>query len=312
MECEAVTEYIHSRVAALREEDWDRIFLILMGDVIDRGYRNSDDYLTAQQQLKYLMYVFDGTYVNFGNHEITYARNNPIYSFIRDIQNERSRLRYNKVVCKSSINDILTPERLTFEDFEIVFQGWDTYQEPDPTRRTFLLMHQTFLSRAGLSSVRAELQWEENNFNINLEGVEKVYCGHAHTVIERWHQGDTEIVNLGSLLRTDVKEITDLNRMRHIPVIAVVNNKFHKEFFLNFELHKREDIVDEKALEKSQKLYREAAFQKKVKTRALAPSLVIDRPMESLKSKIEAEGNSNLLTLYERIRRDRIGNYNCG
>jgi len=302
-ECYAVLNFIHTLADKYRNLQCNKVSGISLGDLSDRGYNTRKEYSGVTQMIKWLIKAFDDFYLNFGNHEITYCKDNPVYHFIRDIQNKAIRTAHSKIVCESKINEILTPERLEFEDFEILFQGWNTYLTPNLKKQSFLLLHQTMLTQASLSAVRAELQYEEHNYNQDFTGIQKVYAGHSHTVIERWHINDTEIINLGSLLRTNVNEVSDLNLRRHIPVILVEDGYLSKIIYEPLDLHKRALIIDEDSLKRGQEANREYAFQHKVKERALAPSLELGNPIDNLTSRIKSQGDDNLMTLFEELRR---------
>jgi len=211
-ECLDVIEQIHdinNRAIA------DEKFLISLGDIVDRGKSIVGLYNKVSQLIKLLIESFDATYITLGNHEKTYHADNPIFSFIQSFDTEA--LRGWKAKPESLTPEIIVTDRLGFEDVEFVFRPYGTSVDKVSDKIGILFMHDNLYP----SEARTLVPYVKHNYAQSIEEFDFVFNGHLHSIRTPWNLGNTQIHNLGSLLRTKSDEVSDTDLIRLIPVIYI-------------------------------------------------------------------------------------------
>ena len=281
---------------------------LLNGDVAHRG--SSKDTLNdyAFQAIKYLLSFFDDNYLNLGNHEFSYYKNNPIFKFIRQIEDGRVLRHYPHIKCSSLTEDLKVVQRLEYEDFEIVFTPYGFTPVRGNKPISHLVMHDDLVSDHAYNKLISEMpEYRMRRKFLEANKFDYVYCGHSHLIRETWTQGNTTIYNLASLGRSNVTEINDAQRQRIIPVILSENGYFKEVVEETITLHKRQDVVDEDKLQKSREAYEKAKDRKQVRE-----SLSISQtknPIEALAEDIEVSDNDNLKAIFSLLQQGRLATY---
>ena len=275
---------------------------ISCGDLVDISKKSREQYTKVYNQIRYLIKPFDAFYLVFGNHEITYTKDNPVYAFIKDIQNSQLSSLYKKVRTEGLWNEILTPERISMNGTDILLQSWKTFPALTQTHG-IVVMHDNLISDNALSNNSLFIN---KRFEVNTQGVSHIFNGHVHTVVEEWEYGEAKVYNLGSLLRTNVSEVEDEYRTRYIPIIRFDSKgRFDKIILEQFKLHLRNDIVDEESYKKSAEKTRESMQRKKLSEEINSLQMISvfkeENPLDIL---IETITDKDIINLIQEIRRN--------
>lgn len=86
-ECLKALQDIMSIADKYRSQGYS-VNLILLGDVFDAGLTNSDDAMQFMEVFYFFCSVFDHVWSVVGNHEISYAKNNPFWFLVSSLQDE--------------------------------------------------------------------------------------------------------------------------------------------------------------------------------------------------------------------------------
>jgi len=281
---------------------------LLNGDVAHRGSTKDtlNDY--AFQAIKLLLSYFDENYLNMGNHEFSYYKNNPIFKFIREIEDERIVSSYPHLKCSSLTQDLRVVPILEYEDFEIIFTPYGFRPERGEKEFSHLVMHDDLVSDHAYNKLTTEMpEYRMKRKFIKPDVYDYIYCGHSHLIRETWAHGTTTVYNLSSLGRSNVNEVNDSFRHRIIPVILSEDGYFKEVVEESLTLHKREDVIDEVKLEKSREAYQASKDRKEVRE-----SLSISRtkdPIEALTEDIEVSENPNLGIIFNILKEKRLVTY---
>jgi len=257
----SVADKIHQIAEKERDFTQGIVNAISAGDIVDKSKKSREQYTKVYNQVKYLIRPFDNFYLVFGNHEVTYSKDNPIYAFMKDIQNKQFSTLYKKVHPEGLWNEVLTPEKISMNGTDILLQSWKTH--PELTQpHGIIVMHDDLVSDGAL--VQNSL-FIKDRYNVQTQGTTHIFSGHVHSVVEEWEYQGARVYNLGSLLRTSVTEVEDEYRTRYIPIIRFDEDGCFEEVVLEqFKLHLRSDVVDEDAYQKSREKTRESMQKKKL------------------------------------------------
>ena len=294
-------------VTKYRNEGYKCISLF-NGDVADRG--NPNDLLnnSATQIIKYALSLFDENYLNFGNHEFSYYKNNPIYKFIKEIEDTRVTEMYKHLKPTSLLGELRVVPRIEYEDFEIVFTPYGMRPVRGPKKISHLVMHDDLLSDHAHNKMVTDMpQYKIRRRYIDAGLFDYVYCGHNHRIRETWMHGETKIYNMSSLGRNNAAEVVDETRFRIIPIILSENGFFKEVVDEPITLHKREDVIDLVKLEKSQIAYQNAKDRKELKE-SLSASFV-ESPLEALTDAVELAENKLVIKMLDVLKQGRVVNY---
>lgn len=303
----SIVQRLGLMVTKYKQEGYQCIAL-LNGDVAHRGSTKDtlNDY--ASQIIKLLISYFDETYLNFGNHEFTYYKNNPILKFIRDIEDPRIRKFYPHIVGTSLTPDIKVVPELTYTDIGIGFTPYGMVPAPIQKKYRHMVMHDDLMSDNALNRLTFEMpEYKIHRRVLMPDEYDYVYCGHAHLVCEQWNMGETLIYNMASLGRSNAAEVRDDMRHRIIPVIVVEDGYFKEVIEEPLTLHKRVDVIDEEKLLKSQLAYQATKARKETRE-----SLTINQsvnPLEALMDDVHLSENPFLISIMDIIKQGRLVNY---
>lgn len=304
----SIIERIKRIVTRYRQEGFTKITCILGGDVAHRGSANDLLNDKATQLTRYILSLFDQNFANLGNHEFTYFKNNPLWKFIKEIEDDRIKSRYPHIKGTSLIEELRVIPRLEYEDFEINFCHFSMIPTKGDKEKSILVMHDKLLSDAAYTKMNSLAKGYRVMRSLVQEDMfDYVFCGDQHMSYEKWNLGKTLVYNLSTLGRTNVLEIDDGFRERLIPVILVENGKFagiEDELII---LHKREDIVDEEKVAVSQAKYQEVKARKEALD-AMGYAMS-DSPIESLVQDLKNSEQTTLLQVLEQIVSGKLVEY---
>lgn len=300
----AIIERI-GRIVYKYKQNGYKCISISNGDLSHKG--SSKDTLNdhSVQAIKLYLSYFDENYLNLGNHEFSYFKNNPVFKFIREIEDPRVRMNYPHIKCTSLVEDLRVVPILEYEDFEIVFTPYGYYPERGKKPISHLVMHDDLVSDHAYNKLTTEMpEYKLKRKFIAADQFDYVYCGHNHLTRETWFQGKTKIYNLASLGRSNVNEVDDSSRHRVIPVILSENGFFKEVVEEAITLHKRADVIDEDKLIASRLAY-QATKERKVTRESLAISQT-KNPIEALEEDILVAENDNLTAILDILKAGRV------
>ncbi len=241
--------------------------LIFLGDIFDRGFRVVKmDYLNKLETKFKSIETLCKIYTLVGNHEITYARDNPFYRMV-ELTGEAKSLTATIQKPDEILNIIQAVDYVDFDNtVRFVFNHFSKY----PTKSKFIdenkinigLFHHDLVSFES----KMELYHHKIGEGINLmntdilEGYKCIINGHIHTPINDMCIKDVDFINTGSIMRRTSKEIHDFVEL---PIISITEEECIIDK-TTFELIPMEesfimDIVDEeresRTLKKTLKSY---------------------------------------------------------
>lgn len=281
---------------------------LLNGDVAHKGSPTDSKNDPVAQAIKLLLSFFDENYLNIGNHEISYHKNNPIFKFIQNIEDTRVIIRHPYIRTSSLIQDLRVVPKLEYSDFEIVFTPYGEYPVRGEKEKSFLVMHDDLISSHARNKLKADLpQYKIKPYAIPENEFDYVFCGHNHLVFEKWTSGITKIYNMASLGRSNVSEVKDDFRQRTIPVILSDNGIFNSIAEETITLHKRDVIVYESMVEESKDKYEVQKEREEVRKKlAISNS---ENPLEALARDIVMSGVKELEVMFDIVRSGRVISY---
>lgn len=272
-------------------------YIILLGDVFDRGYSNPDASTLANNFWVALGKKVAGIYTLVGNHELSFYKHNPFFTLLSSTDSPKldgsvKRLHSPKGVLQVfNVVDKLTDGNTVFH-----FNHYGTTLSfPEEGKVNIALYHQDLVCKEILDEMRT-------NYNADIfeafrpqdfetlkvfRGIDYNFFGHMHKVYGRWELIDNETKQrsvlhyLASLGRPNVTEVNDSFLERDIPSITVEDGIFTGVSSNKFMLMDRAHCVIEQVVEENKEKY---AKQKEIcKERNYLP--VADDPIQNLKER---------------------------
>jgi DNA repair exonuclease SbcCD nuclease subunit len=284
-------------VLSSEKEKGREVFLLFLGDIFDRPYKNGFSLTEANNNFIALSEACTSIYSVIGNHELTYYTDNPFWTLVTEISDKRVRT-IRKVKQPVGVFPVIKiTDKLV--DGEVIFYfnhyGVVPYkvEESDNDKINIGLFHQEICAKEifdYMQSVLTGNMWRGSFDSItSMSSTAKyqyAYFGHYHKVYGSWtirEEGkDVNIRYLASLIRTDHTEFNNNFLDRSIPIIRVDDGKFIGiEEFL-FKLQPRELCIDEKSVELSQKAYEALKGKREVRNKVS----LVDDPILNIRSKL--------------------------
>lgn len=249
------------------------VILCFLGDVFDRGYRSVSLSCQHISLLTSLVNKCKIAYSLVGNHELSFAKNNPFWSLVSSIDDER--LTNNERVTRPlGFTSVLNVTDVV-KDGDVHFH-FNHYPCEDsiPNRQEASVHVAMFHREMYNSTLKAEILRmgvEAHHLKLavgNLEPALKYdYCflGHMHCIVQSWCVEQTELHYLGNLGRPNVAEVRDDLADRNIPAVLVYDGKLERVEANRFKLPKRADVVLESVVEDNHDKYLLAKKSKQFK-----------------------------------------------
>lgn len=291
-ECLDVIDKLHRITSEIQA---DKKNLISLDDMVDRGKTTPQLYDKVVQLIKLLIDPYDNTYIALGNHTKTYHIDNPLFSFIKSFDTDA--LIGWKGVPKSLTQGIQVLDRLIFDDMEFVFRPYGTNTDKITDKSGILFMHDDLYPPGAESLV----PYVKHRYYGSIEHYDFVFNGHLHSIRTVWNNGQTQVHNLGSLLRTKSDEVLDTDLLRIIPVIYINNGKFETIELKEIILPPREVVYMELEYQKSKEVY----LLKKERDIVKDYGKVLDfdgDPIKGVSEAVRAASNFRVSGLWNRIR----------
>lgn len=241
--------------------------LIFLGDVFDAGLNNPNDAMQLMEVFYYFCSIFDGVWSVVGNHEISYAKNNPFWFLVSDLQDESLRSLKRFIQPRGLTGRIVVPSTIVDGDTVMYFNHFGTpAKAPTEGEVRIGLFHQNVGSNDICKMWGTFDDVEEASY---VQAYNYLFFGHMHLAKgafwlneERTCRGEW----LGTIGRTKVDEIQDDCLEVNIPAIEVCDGHFCAVHDNIIQLWPRERAIDIPRLDAAQKSKELIAERKNVAT----------------------------------------------
>ena len=264
--------------------------VLFLGDLFHRGYPDTFSAVVGNNLFHDLSKRVSGVYTVLGNHELSYYKDNPFYTLIKDIGSERVRnagVKYCKPVGLTDVVRVV--DEVVDGEVTFYFNHYGTGIAKPENKVNIGLFHQDIVSRAVVAQAEkifgTTVYAKESDVEglKLLEGYQYSFFGHMHQMFGMYGLDDGSILYyLGSLGRTNVAEVNDEFLTRDIPAVVVEDGVLKKLERNLFELPGRKQCVNEDTVAENKGSYED---QKEVKE-ARAYSFNGDNPMEELLARL--------------------------
>lgn len=287
-----------------------KVVLIFLGDLIDRTFKDMMEAIAFNNMMLELSLLCDEAYSVIGNHELTYYKDNPFWSLVKDLQSNNITTIKNKSWQPRGVFNILTvTDRLVHGDTEFLFNHFGCgIIEPSADMKTVGLFHQDICCKPIVESARKKFKDDYvSNHTIYLEnrnvlkGYDVAVFGHMHKVYGSYTFIDdssgfkTLLYFMGSLGRPNHTEVNDSFLERNIIGIKIEDDKFNGVENNKFILPSRTETVKEEIVAKQQFNRSKLKETKEL----LNYKAVDDRPVENIRTKLELSGKKEFVNLFD-------------
>lgn len=203
------------------------VILMLLGDIFDNSMSNSSDALQANEIFRFFCSMFDTVYAVVGNHEITYARNNPFWFAVSEITDESLAGIARYIQPRGMTAQVIVTDRLTDGSVTFYFNHYGTKPKSPETRGVNIgLFHQN-IGSTSICKMWGEFEdIEKTDYALRYQ---YLFFGHMHLAKGKYALSDYPkcIAEwLGTVGRTKVEEIDDKSLDVNIPAVLVDDGVF--------------------------------------------------------------------------------------
>ena len=227
---------------------------IFLGDVFDGSLSNSSDAMQLIEVMRYFCSGFNRVWSVVGNHELTYAKDNPFWFLVSEIRDKDLRQIGRFIQPQGLCNVISVEDIFTDGDVSFYFNHFGIPHKVPIARGIRIgLFHQNIGSNDICKMWGTFDNAEEASY---LHGYTYCYFGHLHLAKGKFYlnEGHTCVGEwLGSIGRTKADEVTVENCKVNIPAIKVDCGKFEGIEDNPIELLAPSQCIDFERLRASQK-----------------------------------------------------------
>lgn len=228
--------------------------MMFLGDVFDTGSSNPSDAMQLMEVFYFFTSMFSQVWSVVGNHEISYAENNPFWYLVAEMQDESLSMVRRFIQPRGLTSRIVVPDRVTDGDTVFYFNHYGTpAKTPDTGKIRIGLFHQNVGSNEICKMWGTFDNVEEAAY---IQGYNYCYFGHMHLAHGEYWLNEQHTCKgewLGTIGRTKVDEIQDDCLEVNIPAVIVVDGKFVTIESNYITLKNREETVDVPKYEASKK-----------------------------------------------------------
>lgn len=204
-----------------------KLTLALLGDVFDGSITNASDAMQALEMFRLFCSSFDRVVSVVGNHEITYARDNPFWFLVSSIDDEGLQQVRRYIQPKGLFNVIEVLDTLEDGDVTFYFNHFGVRPKVPVARGVRIgLFHQNVGSNDICKMWGTFDNVEEASY---IQGYNYCFFGHMHLAKGQYYLNDSNTCIgewLGSIGRTKVDEVLDSSLEVNVPAIVIVDGKF--------------------------------------------------------------------------------------
>lgn len=214
-------------VATKYREMGCEVKLLLLGDVFDGSISNPSDAMQAVELVRYFCANFAGTWSVVGNHEISYAKDNPYWFLVSSLDDPSLSSVRRYIQPRGLSPTVVVPDVLEDGEVKFYFNHYGTSAKTPSGTGVFIgLFHQNVGSNdickmwGTFDDVEEAAYVQAYNYcffgHMHL-AKGKYYLNSSHTCLAEW---------LGTIGRTKVTEVSDEDLQVNIPCIRVDDGKF--------------------------------------------------------------------------------------
>lgn len=221
--------------AKYKNNGFDSVNFMLLGDVFHRSYRNTFKTGYDNNFFVLLSQKFGKCYSVIGNHELSFYESNPFFTLVNTIESKKVQAITDRVwTPRGLLPTIQVVDRVDDGNVHFFFNHYGTsISIPETAGVNIGLFHQEIVCQEIINVMKQRLHSDIWASTVDFEkldvfdGYQHCFLGHMHKVYGTW-QGDNGCVlhYLASLGRTNVGEISDDFLERDIPAIVVENGDF--------------------------------------------------------------------------------------
>lgn len=202
--------------------------LIFLGDVFDAGMSNPSDAMQLMEVFYYFCSAFDKVWSVVGNHEISYAKNNPFWFLVSEIS-DTNLFKLKRYIQPRGLNSkIAVPDVILDGDTSIYFNHYGVPPKaPQEGSVRIGLFHQNVGSNEICKMWGTFDDVEEASY---VQAYNYVFFGHMHLAKGEFWLNESHTCKgewLGSIGRTKVDEVLDDSLDVCVPAILVHDGAFH-------------------------------------------------------------------------------------
>lgn len=214
-----------------KEDGFEFVNLLLLGDVFHRSYSKADVAIGDNNFFVMWNQHYGECYSVVGNHELSYYKSNPFFSMVKTIDSEKLKGITNKVWTPTGLLPIIkVVDELEIADVRFLFNHYGTQisrATADGKKNIGLFHHDLVNSEIKQMMVnqRGHDFWSEtvefDNSGV-LDGYDYCFFGHMHQVYGTFQMDSgTILCYLASLGRTNIQEISNDFLERNIPAVKI-------------------------------------------------------------------------------------------
>lgn len=228
--------------------------LIFLGDVFDAGLSNPSDAMQLMEVFYYFCSVFESVWSVVGNHEISYAKNNPFWFLVSSVQDD-SLSKLKRYIQPRGLNSrIVIPDIIEDGDTTFYFNHYGLPAKvPQQGDTRIGLFHQNVGSNDICKMWGTFDDVEEASY---VQAYNYSFFGHMHLARGEYWLNEAHTCKgiwLGTIGRTKVDEIIDDSLDVTVPVVLIEDGRFKGIDNNTIHLQGRADTIDFPKLEASQK-----------------------------------------------------------
>lgn len=285
------------------KSDGYNVIIIFLGDIFDKSFKSVTKGIFANNIFIQLSSIAK-IYSVLGNHEITYAKNNPFFTLIKSIDSDKIKTIKRKIMNFSGITNFINVVDI-LQDGNIIFHfnhfGTEI-NKPLADKTNIGLFHQDIVPKEvrdySSNLLKDELygikvcDLEENNI---LSGYRYCYFGHMHKIYGKWEFSNdydydkTTLHYLASLGRPNVTEVNDSFLERTIPAIKVHDGELFEIEDNLFNLKSYIDCVKESEVEARREEYAKVKERKRIRDYKASSDSPVRNLLERCKTNEERE-----------------------
>ncbi len=228
--------------------------LIFLGDVFDGGLSNPSDAMQLMEVFHFFCSMFDGVWSVVGNHEITYAKDNPFWFLVSELQDEDLCSLRKFIQPRGLTSCIIVPSIIEDGDTVLYFNHYPTAAKvPDKGKVRIGLFHQNVGSNDICKMWGTFDDVEEASY---IQGYNYSFFGHMHLAKGEYWLNESHTCKgiwLGTIGRTKVDEIIDDSLDVNIPVVLIEDGVFKCVEDNSIHLWSRKEAIDFPRLEASKR-----------------------------------------------------------
>lgn len=282
--------------------------LIFLGDVFDGSITNASEALQAREVMQFFCGKFDKVWSVVGNHEITYATDNPFWFMVTEIRDE-SLSRIRRFIQPRGLNNtIAIPDKIVDGNCILHFNHFGTpAKTPTDPGVNIGLFHQNVGSN-DICKMWGTFDNVEDAAYIRAYN----YCffGHMHLAKGKFYLNESHTCQgewLGCIGRTKVDEILDDSLEVNVPCVLVEDGKFNGIEDNYISLKPAKDCIDYAKLNATNKSKKVIEEQRAT----VATGYKGDTLFKTLEGSFEGSGFAYLLRMLSGSWDDVYYTYSC-